>query len=1562
MKKKTLHQLSGKISFGVRIASAFLLMANLILPWFQAFADPAPEQTLKWYYIHDEASWNTAYNAVNSPLKKYLDSNRTEDRWSNTYNRACNSTDWDNQTNPTKFVDDAQCVPSWLWAINNPGAKYPWAALELPDTFNGTITFQYDWGEIKYPWGKHITRTNWYWIASIPEEIDMNFILNTNGETTFNPDNLVVKIIPETLDYLDENEEWFYIWNESTWNAAYDAEHPDVDLTDDSSFAKTPLHRYLDRNPDEDRWCDADGEGGNPGHYGQAVDKENNGWTWPNYCVQSWEWAINATDAKYPRIILWDNDITPERHKWILVFKYKDAVKQTNKYNEYDVSENGWRLYYARSIPAEKDGLSWTEFLLENWETSFDKSKFTVLLVTHVNDAITLEKADETTPVEYEAQIWSQWYATVVEAINAAQNDEMVEILKSWHYVLPDISKSITIKWNVDGVTFDHEKISDNTYKISEISANVVFDNISFNLTWKANQDHKIVNTASITMSGCTFNGYIQTDWEIIFNNCKFNGKSAEYALYIGKGNVTVNWWEIIWQNWNIVNFFYYDNPLGTEQNTVRFDGTKFTNVWNARKSALNVKEVQRLSANEWHEDIFNYDITINNCTTEWEFPTDKKWESKLWMVDHLIGSLDENWKAATRIENATWGSISYWTLNWGWITIKDGSDKVLYSTPIHQYTITWNYKTATWLDISDTTNVWYNTTPMHTESGYVLNYRNYTFASWAPELTWATADATYTATYTTWACIDWYKLDGDTCIINTEISTISITSDVTSIEAWILPEFTVSTTTPGVTVYPYWEYTKRRKTDNEGNHRESLWEPPVAISTWNRHFAQSVRINLDPWYTFANSVNIIFNGENRTNSGYTQLDIANYWSNFWWYIYIDLWTVTGENLTLIEDIVLIWVSLPIIDWSTPPTNITTNTTWIRLWQIMRGKGDNCTALSDNETFVSSRSNKYCLSIPITVQSWYVLKKPYYLLLKKDADQNPSRVTYEDKEYACTSWEIKVKDIIAKHEVKFMSWDKLLDTKYLTHWCSFWESCNGYSSSERTPDKEWYVFDSWYADENFTNKWYWGSSQVIENITLYAHRLQKIDAIEISWITTPINWAQATIEWITESPIDKINRWTPIWKVKPNDEPEQEATIDFNGTFTWWKSYYLYIPFTITEWYALDASYYRTTVKINWTEKDITFNCSSGNYYTRYGECNIRLSYTAAFPEVTNINLTWVITPVGNTTATVNWITLVEWSKGIQLWTPMWRQENSEFNWKYLSWTQYSLYIPFKLIDSYIMPQNYQYYVSLTINWKYFSRTIWATEDTEYPYYLTTYFTATAPSNSSTTPSNPPSSSSSWGWNWGWGWSTTTKPTEASTGDTAATNTWAINTEDNNNVINNPTEWSNQQDNPQTVLADGFTQEFHNAYEFAFKNGITTMPDIQNAAMYSPLTRIAMAKMLVYYAINVLHQTPNTSITVPEFPDVSAELNEQYGNAVTLAYQLWIMWINIENFRPFDEVTRAEFGTALSRMLHGTPDWDELYYEPHLAKLMQEKIITNDDPNLQELRGYVMIMLKRSAE
>ena len=163
------------------------------------------------------------------------------------------------------------------------------------------------------------------------------------------------------------------------------------------------------------------------------------------------------------------------------------------------------------------------------------------------------------------------------------------------------------------------------------------------------------------------------------------------------------------------------------------------------------------------------------------------------------------------------------------------------------------------------------------------------------------------------------------------------------------------------------------------------------------------------------------------------------------------------------------------------------------------------------------------------------------------------------------------------------------------------------------------------------------------------------------------------------------------------------------------------------------------------------------------------------------------------------------------------------------------------------------------------------------------------------------------------------------------------------------------------INAEGnYSEEFQNAYKFAYENGITTTNSIDKANMNSPLTRIAMAKMLSNYAINILGKVPNTSKTI-KFDDITEKQNMNYGNAANLAYQLWIMWQWTNKFRPNDEVTRAEFATALSRMLYSTPDGNP-YYTTHLNKLKQEWIITNDNPTIKEKRWYIMVMLMRTTE
>ena len=164
-----------------------------------------------------------------------------------------------------------------------------------------------------------------------------------------------------------------------------------------------------------------------------------------------------------------------------------------------------------------------------------------------------------------------------------------------------------------------------------------------------------------------------------------------------------------------------------------------------------------------------------------------------------------------------------------------------------------------------------------------------------------------------------------------------------------------------------------------------------------------------------------------------------------------------------------------------------------------------------------------------------------------------------------------------------------------------------------------------------------------------------------------------------------------------------------------------------------------------------------------------------------------------------------------------------------------------------------------------------------------------------------------------------------------------------------------------------YTEEFNRAYQFSSNNNITSTPTIKDAKMYTPLTRIQMAKMLSQYAMNVLDQEPDMSRWFMKFRDVTNKMNAEYDNAVTLSYQLWIMWINMPNneFRPNDIVTRWEFATALSRMMYWTSDGiykqTAKYYTLHIQKLEQEKILTKVDPTMTELRWYVMIMLMRLA-
>jgi hypothetical protein len=227
-----------------------------------------------------------------------------------------------------------------------------------------------------------------------------------------------------------------------------------------------------------------------------------------------------------------------------------------------------------------------------------------------------------------------------------------------------------------------------------------------------------------------------------------------------------------------------------------------------------------------------------------------------------------------------------------------------------------------------------------------------------------------------------------------------------------------------------------------------------------------------------------------------------------------------------------------------------------------------------------------------------------------------------------------------------------------------------------------------------------------------------------------------------------------------------------------------------------------------------------------------------------------------------------------------------------------------------------------------------------------------------------PTSSSNWSHWWGW-WSSISKDNcpNGDYSDSYYDGTCGAKPQNDKEV----SSWVNEEvvEFSEEISSSEWqgNNELQTAYEFAYKNWITTMDTIEEADMMWNLNRISMAKMLGKYAINVLWKKPANTI-VPKFSDVTEELNAEYDYWVTLAYQLGIMWINMPNgkFRPNDPVTRAEFVTALSRLLYNTEDWKILYYSTHMELLNKMWIITVTDPDMKELRWYVMLMLMRSAK
>ena len=171
-----------------------------------------------------------------------------------------------------------------------------------------------------------------------------------------------------------------------------------------------------------------------------------------------------------------------------------------------------------------------------------------------------------------------------------------------------------------------------------------------------------------------------------------------------------------------------------------------------------------------------------------------------------------------------------------------------------------------------------------------------------------------------------------------------------------------------------------------------------------------------------------------------------------------------------------------------------------------------------------------------------------------------------------------------------------------------------------------------------------------------------------------------------------------------------------------------------------------------------------------------------------------------------------------------------------------------------------------------------------------------------------------------------------------------------------------------------YWKEVVDAYKWAYKNWLTTMSTIQDADPDWYLLRWHMAKIVVNFMINVLWMKLPT--VIPDHcknwnDDSTIWESDEIKWYATISCALWVMWIDMLNneFLPNDIVSRAEFGTVVSRVLW----WNTFnvvhtpltpYYKLHLNQLKNNDIMTqiNKPLTVKELRKRVWLVFKRVSE
>ncbi len=160
--------------------------------------------------------------------------------------------------------------------------------------------------------------------------------------------------------------------------------------------------------------------------------------------------------------------------------------------------------------------------------------------------------------------------------------------------------------------------------------------------------------------------------------------------------------------------------------------------------------------------------------------------------------------------------------------------------------------------------------------------------------------------------------------------------------------------------------------------------------------------------------------------------------------------------------------------------------------------------------------------------------------------------------------------------------------------------------------------------------------------------------------------------------------------------------------------------------------------------------------------------------------------------------------------------------------------------------------------------------------------------------------------------------------------------------------------------------ELEQAYTYAKDLWIINNVSYQQTNILWMVTRGQLAKMISEFSTKVLKKKIDTTKKC-DFKDIENQ-TEESKKYIKTACQLGIMgidanWIPLENFYPEKIITRAVFGTTLSRILRWKKNdtTNKTRYQKHLQELQKRWIMKDiKKPENRELKWYVILMLMRT--